>query len=60
MSKNNVIQLHNVLPILCKILKVYAIYGNTDEKNLYKRKPLDHVLLKLKKLYLSNVYIGGL
>ena len=42
-----------------QIFKVYAIYGNTDEKFLYKRKPLDHVF-ETKKLYSSNVYIGSL
>ena len=30
-----------------QIFKVYAIYGNSDEKNLYK-KLLDHVFLKQK------------
>ena len=49
MSKNNVIQLHNVLPIFfLQIFKVYAIYDNSDEKYLYKRKPLNHVFLKQK------------
>ena len=31
-----------------QIFKVYAIYGNSDEKFLYKRKPFDHVVLKQK------------
>ena len=41
-----------------QIFKVYAIYGNTIEKFLYKRKPLDHVFLKLKNYV--QVYIGCL
>ena len=46
MSKNNVIQLQNVLPILCKFLK-FTQFTVIQIKNLYKRKPLDHVFLKL-------------
>ena len=48
MSKNNVIQLHaQCIANFMQSFKIYAIYGNTDENFLYKRKPLDHVFLKL-------------